>query len=118
VPDVGQFDGYVFDVGSTGAWRLIRNANPAPAGDCATGPAARQVLASGRLARPPGTRSWHRLSLSMSGSAITASVGTVTVATVSDSAWTSGPAGIEAGAFTGSWPRVQYSHLAVTRRPA
>src|SRR5450755_1678957 len=129
VPDVGQFDGYVFDVASTGAWRLTRNVNPAsgstepastePASTgaaCAPGPAVAQTLASGMLPRPlrPGT--WHRLSLSLAGSAITTSIDGARVAAVSDSAWTSGPAGIEAGAFTESWPRVQYSHLSVTRR--
>jgi hypothetical protein len=148
VPNVGQFDGYVFDVTGTGAWRLTRNANqasntgsrstvsastvsastvsastgspgpvshrtPAP---CAPGPTVADTLASGKLARPlrPGT--WHRLSLSLSGTAITTSVDGVRVAAVSDSAWTAGPAGIEAGAFTQAWPRVQYSHLSVTRQ--
>ncbi|HUZ25790.1 MAG TPA: hypothetical protein VMV07_18685 [Streptosporangiaceae bacterium] len=120
VPDVGLFDGYVFDVAGTGAWSLTRNANPTSStgSACVPGPAVARMLASGTLPRPlrPGT--WHRLSLSMSGSAITASVDRVRVAGVSDSARTSGPAGIEAGAFTSAWPRVQYSHLSVTRQPA
>jgi hypothetical protein len=51
----------------------------------------------------------------MSGATITASIGGTTVATVSDGAWTSGPAGIAAGPFTSQWPHVQYSHLSVTR---
>jgi hypothetical protein len=124
VPDVGQFDGYVFDVASSGAWQLTRNADPAPGGDsrasatnCAGRPATALTLATGRLARPLGTRTWHRLSLAMSGSTITASVGSQVVARATDSAWTSGLAGLEAGAFTSAWPRVQYSHLSVTRLP-
>jgi Glycosyl hydrolase family 59 len=120
VPNVGQFDGYVFDVASTGAWVLTSNANPATdfaSHDCAKGPGTAHTLASGRLARRLGTGTWHRLSLSMSGSLIRASVDGTTVATASDSSWSRGAAGIEAGAFTDSWPRVQYSHLSITRRP-
>jgi hypothetical protein len=121
VPNAGQFDGYVFDVDTTGAWRLIRNANSRSghrSAACPAGPDTALTLASGRLARPLRAGTWHRLSLSMSGSQLTASVGAVTVASVSSSAWTSGLAGIEAGAFTGSWPQAQYSHLSVTPEPA
>ena len=117
VPSVGQFDGYVFDVAASGAWQLISNANPATNRDsasCTPGPATTQTLASGTLPQPPGTGSWHRLSLSMSGSTISAAVDGHTVTTVSDASWTMGSAGLEAGAFTESWPRVQYSHLSVT----
>lgn len=49
----------------------------------------------------------------MSGSRITASVGGHTVASVSDPSWTTGLAGLEAGEGTRTWPRVQYSDLAV-----
>jgi hypothetical protein len=120
-PNVGQFDGYVFDVAAAGAWKLIRNATPATdrvSAACATGPGAAGTLASGRLARPLRAGAWHRLSLSMSGAAITASVDGKVVTTVSDSAWSAGPAGIEAGAFTEAWPKIQYSHLSVTRTRA
>jgi Glycosyl hydrolase family 59 len=121
VPDVGQFDGYAFSVSGTGRWTLTRNANAtqdhvsAACPAAPASPAAPQSLASGRLARPLGTGTWHRLSLSMSGPAITASIGEKTVATVSDPTWTTGLAGIAAGPFTSAWPRVQYSHLSVTR---
>ena len=116
-PNAGAFDGYVFNVSATGAWSLTRNANPepgSPTAGCTSGPTLTQVLASGRLARPLRLRRWHRLSLSMSGSTITASVDGVRVADVANSTWASGLAGLEAGAFSGSWPHVQYSHLAVT----
>lgn len=122
IPHVGQFDGYLFDVTSTGTWRLIRNADPAPGGDartrsagCTGGPGVRQTLASGTLGHALRTRTWYRLSLAMSGASITASVGSRAVAQVSDSAWLHGPAGLEAGAFRSLWPHVQYSHLSVTR---
>jgi hypothetical protein len=103
---IGQFDGYLFDVAATGAWKLIKDDVNA---------SKMQILASATLAQPlyPGT--WHRLSLSMSGSTIMASVDGHQVTSVSDSSWASGPAGIEAGAFTGSWPQAQYSNLSVTR---
>lgn len=113
--DTGQFDGYVFDVASTGAWQLIKN-------NAAAG--KRVTLVSGTLARPPGIDSWHRLSLSVQGSAtttITASVDGQQVVSASDSRpatgtppWESGPAGIEAGAFTSTWPQAQYSTLSIT----
>jgi hypothetical protein len=113
---VAAFDGYVFDVSAAGAWRLVSNANTKPTGsNCQTGgPTAPTTLASGTLAQPPGTKSWHRLSLGMSGSTITAAVDGTAVAQVSDSSWTSGPAGIEAGAGTQTWPQAQYSNLSIT----
>jgi hypothetical protein len=116
-PNAGAFDGYVFDVGATGRWSLTRNANPDPTvaeSGCGTGPTATRLLASGRLAKPLSTHRWQHLSLSMSGTAITASVNGVTVASVTEGSWSTGLAGLEAGAFSSSWPRVSYSHLAVT----
>jgi hypothetical protein len=103
-PQVGDFDGYVFDVSSTGAWQLVKNDETA--GDIAT-------LASGTTAAL-GTGSWHRLTLSLHGSTITASVGGTQVTSVTDASWTAGPAGVEAGAFTRSWPQTQYSNLSIT----
>ena len=118
VPDVGQFDGYVFDVTAAGAWSLVRNANTHPAlsvSSCRTGgPTATTTLASGTLAHPAGVDTWQRLSLTMSGTTISAAVNGTVVATVSDSAWTAGSAGIEAGESTGTWPLAQYSHLSIT----
>jgi hypothetical protein len=102
---IGRFDGYVFDVAATGAWRLVRNA---------ADPGGALTLASGTLARPLGTGAWHRLALSLSGATITASVDGRTVASVADRSWTSGPAGIEAGAFADTWPQVQFSNLTIT----
>jgi hypothetical protein len=118
-PDIGEFDGYVLDVSGSGRWRLIRNANSGAEGvsaACPAGAGGSRTLASGQLARPwqPGT--WHRLALSMSGPVITVSAGGRRLATVTDRAWSAGLAGLEAGAFTSSWPQVQYSHLAVTPR--
>ena len=78
-PNAGAFDGYVFNVSGTGAWRLTRNANPDPQlahSGCASGPTAD----AGPGLRPPGPAAdaWAAgtaCSLSMSGTTITASVG-------------------------------------------
>jgi hypothetical protein len=103
-PQVGDFNGYVFDVSSTGAWKLIKNDKTS---------SGIVTLAAGTGAAL-GTGRWHRLSLALHGSTITASVDGQQVTSVTQASWGSGPAGIEAGAFTSSWPQVQYSHLSVT----
>ncbi len=105
--DVGHFDGYVFDMSTTGAWRLVRN--DVVAGGVAT-------LAHGTLSRAAGVGRWHRLSLAMSGTTIAAAVDGQPVATVHDSAWAGGLAGIEAGAFTDTWPQAEYANLTVAPR--
>ncbi len=112
----------MFNVSATGSWSLTRNANPEPglpAAGCHVGPDPDPRSWS------PGTwpgrlelRHWHRLSLSMSGDTITASVDGDVVADLTDPTWASGLAGLEAGAFSSSWPHVQYSHLSVTPLPA
>jgi hypothetical protein len=105
-------------VTAAGAWSLVRNANTHPAASvssCRTGgPTATTTLASGTLAHPAGLDTWQRLSLTMSGATISAAVNGTVVARVSDSAWTAGSAGIEAGESTGTWPQAQYSHLSIT----
>jgi hypothetical protein len=102
----GYFNGYVFDVSSTGAWRLIKNDE---SGIVAT-------LLAGALPNPLGTRTWHRLSMSVSGNTITVSVDRDKVASYTDATapWTRGLAGLEAGAFTHTWPQAQYSNLSIT----
>jgi hypothetical protein len=104
-PRVGNFDGYIFDVAATGAWRLIDDSEAA---------AGTSILASG-TGRALGTDRWHRLSLSLHGSTVTAAIDGRLVTSVTSRTWTHGPAGIEAGAFAGSWPRAQYSGLSITR---
>lgn len=105
-PDIGHFDGYLFDVAASGAWALVRN-------DVTPGRAV--TLAAGRLPGPLGTGRWHRLSLAMSGPRLTAAVDGHQVTAVSDPAWRSGLAGIEAGALTGTWPQADFRNLSVTR---
>ena len=104
-PRAGDFGGYIFDVSSTGRWRLI---------DDSEAPGGVATLASGTMVAP-GTGRWHRLSLSLHGATITASLDGRRVTSVHSPTWRSGPAGIKAGAFSGTWPRVQYSNLSITR---
>ena len=102
--EIGWFNGYLFDVSATGTWKIIKNSS-------SSGPA---TLASGTLATAPGTGSWHRLSMTLAGSSITAYVDGHPAGSATDSSYASGQAGIEAGAFTQAWPQAQYSNLAVT----
>jgi hypothetical protein len=101
----GDFDGYVFDVSTSGAWKLVDDNETSS--DVHT-------LASGTTTAL-GTGTWHRLSLSLNGSTISASVDGNQVTSVTNSTWTKGPAGVEAGAFTHDWPRAQYSNLLITQ---
>jgi hypothetical protein len=41
-------------------------------------------------------------------------VGGTQVTSLADLSWTARPAGVEAGAFSRTWPQVQYSNLSVT----
>src|SRR5579875_1886078 len=96
-----QFHGYQFVVWQDGRWSLIRNtirARPA-------------VLDSGTLghALPVGT--WIRLSLTASGSRLTASVNGAVVARATDTRYSGGDAGIS----TGGWYHVKFRDLTVTR---
>ena len=104
-PQVGDFDGYIFDVSTSGAWKLVDDNETSS--DVAT-------LASGTTTAL-GTGTWHRLSLSLTGKTITVSVGSKQLTSVHSSTWTAGPAGIEAGAFTHTWPQAQYSNLQITQ---
>jgi hypothetical protein len=101
---IGLFNGYMLDLAAGGAWRLLKNSTTSPT------PA---VLASGQV--PPLTRdSWHTLSLSMNGTSLTASIDGTVVGSVTDSSYSAGLAGLEAGAFTQTWPIDQYRDLTVT----
>jgi hypothetical protein len=105
---LNKFDGYVFDVNDKGAWEIAR-------GDTTAG---LTTLASGQLGTSLGTNAWHTLSLTMSGSLITASVDGTAVGSATDSTYTSGLSGLEAGITSGNWPQVQYSNLSVNSAPA
>jgi pectate lyase len=108
----GTFDGYVFDVSTSGTFSLTVN-NGGAAADTQSGQRQlaaprRTVLARGRVPFAPGT--WHTLSLSISGTAVTGSVDGAQVASVTDSTLTDGMPGIEAG----GWYPAYFSNLSVT----
>jgi hypothetical protein len=92
------FDGYDFMLsGGTGTWSLNK--------DSSTNGST--VLESGGLAGLTVGK-WHTLSLSMQGSTLTASIDGKVVATVTDSSYSSGLAGLES-----TWDTVQYDNFQV-----
>lgn len=100
-----RFNGYVLDMNDQGTWKLSNNSTTS---DIIT-------LATGHLALPPGVNTWHRLSLSMAGTAITASIDGTALTALSDGAHASGLTGLEGGASSLNWPQVEYSNLSVTQ---
>jgi Glycosyl hydrolase family 59 len=111
-PAQGTYNAYIFNVSTDGRFTL-RLSNGGTATDTIAGerqvrPASSTVLAAGHVAF--AERKWHSLSLSLSGGTIRASVDGRQVASVSNSAFTSGIPGIEVG----GWYRAYFSNLAVT----
>jgi hypothetical protein len=111
-PSHGTFNGYVFDVSTDGTFSLTLDRG-GTAAETATGqqqltPPHRAMLARGRVPFAPGT--WHTLALSISGTAITASVDGQQVASLTDATLTHGIPGIEVG----GWYPAYFSNLAVT----
>ena len=108
----GTFSGYVFTVNTNGTYTLTVNQGGTAAyttsGQRQLTPQRRTVLAHGAAAFSPGT--WHRLSLSISGTAITASLDGQPLASLTDSTLTRGTPGIT----TGGWYPAYYSDLTVT----
>ncbi len=101
--DTNSFNGYLLQVSDDGSWVLYKNNNGG----------TQSSLAAGSVAAL-GTNSWHTVSLSMQGSDLTASIDGNQVGSASDSSYTFGPAGVDAGAFTNTWPIVQYRNFSVT----
>ncbi len=91
--------GYYLQLSNTGGWQVIREA----------GNGGTSTLASGTVSAP-GTGTWQHLSLTFSGSSITAAINNTTVATVTDSTYSTGMVGFgTAGYQTG-----QFDNLSVT----
>ena len=108
----GTFDGYVFDVSTDGTATLTVNsggtAADTPSGQRLLTAPKHTVLARARVPFAAGT--WHRLSLSISGTSITGSVDGTQVAAAADSTLTDGLPGVE----TGGWYPAYFSNLTVT----
>jgi hypothetical protein len=102
-----QFHGYQFIVSQSGAWKLFRNAVWYK--QLRTNPAV--TLRTGQLRAPVGVGRWVRLSLTTSGSTITATVNGKVVMSLTDTRWTQGDAGIS----TGGWYHVLFRDLTVAR---
>jgi hypothetical protein len=107
----GTYDGYVFDVSTDGTFTLRLNRGGAAAysmsGQRQLRPARPTRLARGKA--PFAPRIWHRLSLSLSGTAIAASIDGSQVASLTDSALAHGMPGIEVG----GWYPAYFSNLTV-----
>jgi hypothetical protein len=110
---IDNFRGFILKLADNGSWQLLKNSRRVGV----------SILASGALARPAGVNAWHNLSLTIKGATLTATIDRALVASVtnSDPNYTTGIAGIEAGAtdvnsaWTGtSWPIVQYRRLTVS----
>jgi Glycosyl hydrolase family 59/Concanavalin A-like lectin/glucanases superfamily len=109
---ISNFRGYILDLNDSGAWHLFKNSRSVGV----------SILRSGNLGTAPGVGTWHHVTLTISGATLTGSVDGQSIgsATDNDSNYTTGIAGIEAGAvdsggaWTGkSWPIVQYRGLTV-----
>ena len=96
-----RFGGYQLVVSQSGAWRLLADRMRA----------SPLTLKSGRLGSPLGVGTWTPLSLAAHGTRLVAMISGTTVASVSDSSYRDGDAGISAG----GWYQVQYQDLQVTR---
>ena len=79
----GGLNAYYLRVTNTGSWSVLRN----DVNNAST------VLRSGTVAAL-GTNTWHKLTLTFSGSTITAGIDAATVATISDAVWSVGQVGI------------------------
>jgi O-glycosyl hydrolase len=100
---ISQLDAYLFSVSDTGAWSIVKAAQSGT---------LRTTLASGTVAAL-GTMTWHRLDLSMKGSAIAASIDGTAVGQVTDATYAVGPAGLGVGLVSASWFDAQFDNLAI-----
>ncbi len=90
---------YYLQLSNTGAWQVVRSSS---SGVLAT-------LASGTVSAP-GTGVWQHLALTFSGAAITAAINGATVATVTDSTYSTGMVGFG----TSGYQTDQFDNLSVT----
>jgi hypothetical protein len=111
---VSNFRGYILNLAEDGSWQLLKNSRYMGV----------SILASGTLSTGSAgvVGQWHNLSLTIHANTLTAVIDAHQVATATDNDpnYTTGIAGIEAGAvqangaWTGtSWPIVQYRRLTI-----
>jgi hypothetical protein len=98
-----NYNGYLLQVNDAGTWNIYKNNN----GGSPTS------LVSGSVGAL-GTNSWHTLALKLQGATLTATINGQQVGTTTDASYTFGPAGLDAGAFTNTWPVVQYRNFSVS----
>ena len=98
--NAGNFNGYLLQVTDAGKWTIYKNNSGG----------SPNTLASGSVAAL-GTGKWHTISLKLQGATLTASIDGKQVGTTSNSAYTFGPAGLDVGAFTGTWRIMQFRNF-------
>jgi hypothetical protein len=96
---VGDINEYYLQLSNTGSWSIVRNST---SGTLTT-------LASGTVTAP-GTGTWHNLSLTFSGSKITAAIDSKTVGSATDGSYGSGMVGFA----TSGYQTDQFDNLSVT----
>jgi hypothetical protein len=108
----GTYNAYTFDVSTNGTFTLkVHKGGTAAStisGQRQLTPPTQTVLARGHV--PFAPRQWHRLSLTVAGTAIKAGVDGQQVASLTDATLTHGIPGIE----TGGWYPAYFSHLTIT----
>jgi hypothetical protein len=100
---ISKLDAYLLSVNDTGAWAIVM----------ANQSGTRTTLASGTVAAL-GTKIWHHLDLSLTGTTITARIDGVQVGQAEDTTYAAGPAGLGVGLVSASWLNAEFDNLAIT----
>ncbi len=101
--NAANYNGYLMQITDSGTWTLYRNSNSGSA----------TALSSGSF-KAPGVNTWHTVSLSMTGNLINGSIDGTQVTSVTDSSYRFGPAGLDTGAISGTFPIVQFHNFSVS----
>jgi Ricin-type beta-trefoil lectin domain len=96
---VADINEYYLQLSNVGAWSIVRNSTSGTS----------TTLASGTVTAP-GLDTWHNLSLTFSGSSISAAIEGKTVGSVTDSTYSSGMVGLG----TSGYQTDQFDNLSVT----
>jgi Glycosyl hydrolase family 59 len=96
-----QFDGYQFNLSSTGSWKLLKDEPRKPP----------RLMRTGKLAKAPGVHNWVQMTFAVHGKLLVCKVGAKQVVALRDPDYSFGDAGVS----TGGWYPVQFQHLTITK---
>jgi hypothetical protein len=107
---IGSIHAYYLRIADTGAWAILKNSD-ADNSTIAT-------LASGTVTAL-GTKTWHTVTFTLSGGALSGTIDGAAVGPVTDTAYLAGPAGLAVGVNDGAppaqgWLNAQFDNLSVT----